>query len=217
MKYHVVGSHGELPEETRTFTVRDFVKIDGNPVINRGLTPEVKGITDAATFAKWKQPFTMKMDRITPRDEEFWDKYRATPKAIVSLAAAQQLWSSKYGKLTSLRVSKPPDKTLDATAEQFTQRILASLQPDQTGLVFQPVKYNGLQAASGTTPFSVLFISFSFFLILSATILIGLMFRLGIERRGTSIGLLSAIGFSPRGIRRQFLTEALIVVLVGGA
>ena len=90
------------------------------------------------------------------------------------------------------------------------------LTPEQSGLVFQPTKYNGLQAANGTTDFSGLFFGFSFFLILSAAILIGLLFRLGIERRGTSVGLLSAIGWTPRKVRRLFLTEGLIVVCVGG-
>ncbi|MEX2286605.1 MAG: ABC transporter permease [Planctomycetaceae bacterium] len=216
VKYHVVGSHGELPEETRTFTVREFVKVGDNPIIDRGLTPEVKGITDAEAFADWDQPFEMKMQRITGRDEEYWEKYRATPKALVSLDAAQQLWSSKYGRLTSLRVFKAPGKSLDESAEQFQEQLLATLLPEHTGLVFEPVKHNALEAASGTTPFSVLFISFSFFLILSATILIGLLFRLGIERRAASIGLLSAVGFTPRGIRRLFLAEALLVVFLGG-
>ncbi|HEX6984585.1 MAG TPA: ABC transporter permease, partial [Planctomycetaceae bacterium] len=60
-----------------------------------------------------------------------------------------------------------------------------------------------------------LFLGFSFFLILSAAILIGLLFRLGIERRAANIGLVEAIGYTPAKVRRLYLGEGLIVVLVG--
>ena len=46
------------------------------------------------------------------------------------------------------------------------------------GLVFQPVKQQGLAAAAGTTPFDVLFLAFSCFMI-AAVMLAALLFRLG--------------------------------------
>ena len=46
------------------------------------------------------------------------------------------------------------------------------------GFVFQPVKEQGL-AAAGTTPFGVLFLAFSCFIILAAVMLVALLFRLG--------------------------------------
>src|SRR5690606_8043726 len=86
----------------------------------------------------------------------------------------------------------------------------------EAGLFFQPIKFTGLQAAGGTTDFSQLFFGFSCFLILAATILIVLLFRLGIDQRGSGIGLLSAVGFTPRQIQRQFLAEGAVVVGLGG-
>ena len=61
-----------------------------------------------------------------------------------------------------------------------------------------------------------MFIGFSFFLILSATILIGLLFRLGIERRAKQVGLLSAVGYTPGQVRSMFLKEGTFVVVLGG-
>jgi len=84
------------------------------------------------------------------------------------------------------------------------------------GLAVQPVKFAGLAAASGTTDFSGLFIGFSFFIILSAIILIRLLFKLGIDRRVTSIGLLSAIGFTPQQVKQVIFKEAFAVILLGG-
>ncbi len=214
--YHVVGSHGELPTKSKSFHVVGFAKLDNSAVSDTGFVPEVKGITDAKTFRDWDQPFPMRLERITQRDENYWDKYRTVPKGFVPLRTAQELWGSRYGRLTSMRIAAAEGKTLDETAEMFTAELLHSLTPEQTGLAFRPIKFAGLRAATGSNDFSQLFLGFSFFLILSAAILIGLLFRLGLERRGANIGLLSAIGFSPRRVSRIFLGEGLVVVIVGG-
>jgi ABC-type lipoprotein release transport system permease subunit len=213
LTYHLVGSHGELPEEERRFKVRGIVKLVDTLAASRGLTPEVRGITDVASFDDWDAPFPMK--KVTARDDAYWVLYRATPKAFVTLSTAQHLWQSRYGDLTSLRIAAPPGRTLEETKREFTSRLLKELKPAEMGLAFLPVKLLGLQAASGTTDFGGLFFGFSFFLILSAAILIGLLFRLGIEQRAASVGLLLATGFSVAQVRRLLLAEGLIVVLAG--
>jgi putative ABC transport system permease protein len=216
MRYHLVGSHGDLPEEERTFRVAGILKLDGTPAADPGLVPEVKGITDAKTIADWQQPFPMKLNLVTKRDEDYWDKYRATPKSFVSLETAQKLWGSRFGKLTSVRVAPKEGQTPEQTASAVQSEILTSLTPEKTRMQFQPVKFAGVSAAVGSNDFSQLFLGFSFFLILAAALLVGLVMRLGLERRGTSIGLLSAIGFTPRRLRRNFLAEGMILVLIGG-
>lgn len=215
LTYHVVGSHGDLPEESIPLTVRDIVRMEG-PAADRGLTPKVEGITDVESLRGWDQPFPMDVDRITTRDEEYWDAYRATPKAYVSLPGAQDLWSSRYGSLTSLRIAADPQQTLAAQREQFAMAVLDEFQPMELGLAFTPLKYNGVQAAVGANDFTVLFLAFSFFLILSAAILIGLLYRLGIEQRARQVGLLSAVGLSPQEVRRQLFAEGAVLSVLGG-
>ncbi|MCA9072684.1 MAG: FtsX-like permease family protein, partial [Planctomycetaceae bacterium] len=105
---------------------------------------------------------------------------------------------------------------LETAQEKFTDALVKHLEIAQTGLAFRPVKFQNLSAARGTTDFSGLFFGFSFFLILSATILIGLLFRLGIERRASQVGLLTSIGYTSGQVRNLFLLEGGIVVLVGG-
>src|SRR5262249_25187557 len=155
-----------------------IVKLEG-PAADPGLVPVVKGITDAKTINDWKQPFPMHLDRVTPRDDRYWDEHRATPKSFVSLETAQKLLGNRFGALTSVRVAPKPGQTLEQTAAQMRETILKSLTPAQTHLQFQPVKYAGVKAAAGSNDFSELFLGFSFFLILAATFLIGLIFRLG--------------------------------------
>lgn len=227
--YHLVGSRGELPEEDRTATVRGVVKMTG-AAADRHLTPEVKGITDVDSLSEWDQPFEMNLDVVTPRDDDFWEKYRATPKMFLPLDSARVMWPSRYGTLTSIRFGSPDwqaediapssrgqiDPKIAARHKLLADAVLRQVVPAELGLAFQPVKAIGLMAANGSTDFSGLFFGFSLFLIVAAMILIGLLFRLGIEQRVRDLGLLGAIGFTPGQVRAQMLQEGLIVVIAGG-
>lgn len=214
-RYFQVGDRGDLPEDHLQFQVAGVVALSG-PANDRGFTPDVPGITDVETFADWRQPFPLELKRVTSRDDDYWSGYRATPKMFVTLAAAQSLWRSRYGSLTSFRFAPQEGQNFADAKNAFEQALLKNLDPATTGLVFRPVKYQGLQAAHGSNDFAGLFIGFSFFLILAAAILIGLLFRLGIERRVSELGLLTAVGLPPRTIRLLFLGEGGLLVVVGG-
>lgn len=217
VRYHLVGSHGELPEEDVELTVRAIAALDTSVTASdRGLTPTVPGITDAKNFRDWKQPYPMDINRVTKRDDAFWETHGPLPKSFVSLQTAQELWKSRYGKLTALRLAPRDDQDIESARASFEQAFLKELTPAETGLAVQAVKYNGVQAASGTTDFTGLFVGFSFFVIAAAMILIGLLFRLGVERRASGVGLLQAVGFSSKDVRRLILTEGIIVAVVGG-
>jgi len=213
-QYHQVGDKGELPELQRTFRVAAVVPMS-SPWDDRGLTPTVPGITDAETFRDWRQPFPMKMDQITDRDEEFWKKHRATPKVFMPLATAQSLFRSRYGDATSVHIIAAEGESTADLASRFDQQFRADLEQMLTGMAVASVKEQGLQAAQGTTDFAGLFLGFSFFLIAAAAILVALLFRLGVERRIKELGLLTAIGWTPKSIRRHALGEALLVVHAG--
>jgi hypothetical protein len=62
----------------------------------------------------------------------------------------------------------------------------------------------------------MLFLGFSFFLIASALLLVGLLVRLNLDRRAPEIGLLLATGYPVRSIRRLLLAEGGILAAVGG-
>ncbi len=163
---------------------------------DRGLTPVVKGMTDELTMADWDPPFPFDAKRIRPADEQYWDRYGPTPKAFVSLATGRRLWGSRFGQTTSIRVGDGgAEKGEGGRAEAAEGRSLSTihyplatilqqrLDPAAMGFVFQPVKRQGLAASAGTTPFGVLFLCFSFFIIAAAVMLVALLFRLGIEQR----------------------------------
>ncbi|MCA8982616.1 MAG: ABC transporter permease [Planctomycetaceae bacterium] len=215
IKYHVVGSRGELPEEELRLRVREIVTLADSPADDPGFTPYVEGITDARTFADWRQPFPMQMERITARDDEYWEQHRTTPKLFLNRERARALWQSRYGDTTSLRIATPSVLSSDDVVAEFRKQFRAELPAAELGLWLQPVKGQGLEAARGTQDFTGLFIAFSFFVIAAAMVLIGLLFQLGMETRVRQIGLYSALGFSDRGIQGLLLGEGMIVGLVG--
>ena len=93
--------------------------------------------------------------------------------------------------------------------------ILGELKPAQGGFVFEPIRERMLQASSGGTDFGGLFLGFSFFLIAAALLLVGLLFRLNLDRRAAEVGLLLAVGYSQRTVRRLLLLEGTALAAVG--
>ena len=134
-------------------------------------------------MANWDPPFPFDAKRIRPADEEYWDRYGPTPKAFVSLADRPAALGQP------LRADHVDPRGVEAgrrlaVAERECQRPSQEhLDPAAMGFVFQPVRQQGLAASAGTTPFGVLFLCFSFFIIAAAVMLVALLFRLGIERR----------------------------------
>lgn len=215
LTYHISGSRGELPETSTSFKLAGIVSLKEGAGNDRGLVPEVPGITNADSLADWNQPFPMKLDRITSRDDEYWDEYRATPKMFISLASARELFRNRYGALTSVRVAIPAGMSVNEARDRLARSILDFVQPEQLGLSFRDIRAEGLKSAGGSNDFGGLFIGFSFFLIVAAAILVALLFRLAIEQRPQQVGLLVAVGFRPESVRRLLLAEAFVISVIG--
>ena len=218
-RWHEVGSHGDLPETHKSFNVRGILAADDRASIDQDLTPFVDGVTNVDSFGDWDQPFDMEMNRITTRDDEYWEAHKATPKAFVSLATAEKFWNSRFGKYTSIRVASEgvvlPADRLQILQSRLATDMMPLIDPARLGLGFRPIRAEGLLSAVGANDFTQLFIGFSFFLILSAILLASLMFQLSIRQRFAQIGLMEAVGFTPRRARRFFVAEGVTVAFFG--
>src|SRR5690606_15104123 len=182
----------------------------------RTLTPEYPGLTDAPTIGDWDPPFPVDLRRIRPVDEDYWEAYRAAPKAFVPLDVAQELWGSPvYGRLTSIRLGVPADRSLDEAREAFAAALRRVHSPSDAGLTVQPVRAQALAASRGATDFGEYFFYFSFFLFVAGLLLTGLFFRLAMESRAREIGLLLALGYTPRDVRRLLFAESLTLAAAG--
>src|SRR5688572_31088901 len=68
------------------------------------------------------------------RSEKYWDEHSTTPKAFISLQEGQKLWSSRYGTMTSIRLSRPSDSRETLLPEVRSEEHTSELQ-SQSNLV----------------------------------------------------------------------------------
>jgi putative ABC transport system permease protein len=93
--------------------------------------------------------------------------------------------------------------------------LINELEPGDFGFVFQDVKKEGIRASSQSVNFSQLFLGLSFFIIVAALLLTSLLFVFNTENRSTENGLLLALGFSRKAVKRAVLSEGAVLVLIG--
>lgn len=204
LEYFLWSDEDGLTTSTAEFTLAGILPMNGEGA-DPTLVPDYPGISDAADISSWDPPFPVDLKRVRPRDEDYWDKYRAAPKAIISLEDGQRLWGSRYGKVSSVRLSG----VAPINAQAF--------DPAATGFSARNVRADALAAAQGTTDFGQYFLYFSFFLVVSALLLAYLFFAVGLEQRTTEVGALASMGFSAAKIRGLFIREGAILAAIGAA
>jgi putative ABC transport system permease protein len=215
LAYYISGDSGTLETRSASFTLQGVVPLRG-VAADPDLVPQYKGVTDAKNLSDWDPPFPIDLKLIRDKDEEYWKEFRTTPKAFISLADGQRLWSEngdRFGRLTSIRLH--PDPWTRPDWSRLSEELIKKIKLDAVGFTFQPVRQQMTASASGPTDFGTLFLSFSFFLIASAAMLVALLFRLGIEKRAFEVGLFLASGFTPRTITGVLLVEGLFVSITG--
>ncbi|MCG8407442.1 MAG: ABC transporter permease [Phycisphaerales bacterium] len=222
IEYYVSGAFGRLETEQAEFRLSAILPMD--PTADPGFMPNFEGISNARTIADWDPPpsFKIDMSRIRERDEDYWNTHKGSPKAFIALETGIRLWTeanSRFGRLTAMHVTprRVADAHMPLAASEFERLLLEQLDPAQLGLRFEPVRQRALEAGAGSTEFSGLFIGFSFFLIAAATMLVALIFRLGVERRAGEVGLLLATGYNTKRVYWLFLIEGAILADLGSA
>ncbi len=211
LKYFVQAPMKKLVEKNASFKVRKIVPMQGN-AIDPNLMPDFPGLADVENCRDWKPGIDIDLDKIRDKDEKYWNDYRGTPKAFISLAAGQKLWANRYGNLTAVRYPITGN-----TESDIAQKIMSNVNPASLGLFALPVRELGSKAGGGTTDFSQLFLGLSMFLIISALILTGLVFIFGVESRSEQIGILEAVGLPNKLVKRLLLIEGLILAILGSA
>ncbi|MBM3497999.1 MAG: FtsX-like permease family protein [Armatimonadetes bacterium] len=215
VSYLVPTADGTYPEARTKLRLEAIVGLSG-PAADRGLTPDFEGMTDAAHVKDWDPPFPIDLTRVTDRDEEYWERYRATPKAFASVATVRAMWqSAPTGKnspwVTSVRVAPPTGGDAAALQESLAEALGRKLTPQASGLAFAPLRRLTLGAAKGTSDFRQLFLGLSMFLVFSGAGLAGMLLRLSVDRRASDVGLLLACGCHPGGVSRALFAEGVVL------
>ena len=214
LEYYLWEDSGRLRTESAQFMLDANVPID-DQAVDRDLVPDYPGLTETENISDWDPPFPVDLKKVRPKDEDYWHKYRTTPKAFISLETGIKLWQSRHGKYTSLRLRPSDGGDPESRLESFREDLRAALNPALMGLSIEPVRSEGLAASRGATDFGEYFVYFSFFLVVGALLLASLFFKLGIEQRLREIGTLRAVGFAAADVRWLFVREGMILATAG--
>jgi putative ABC transport system permease protein len=209
--YYLWQDSGRLVTRTARFRLAGIVSNH----VDASFAPDIPGITEAQSMNTWDPPFPLDLGRIRKEDEDFWNRYKATPKAFIPLTEGQKLWDNRFGKLTALRISPPDESHLVAFRNRFTAALLERMDPQQFGFAVTAVKEQGLSASRGSTDFGEYFVYFSSFLIAAAVMISALFFRLMIEQRVREIGILQTAGYTTSSLHRIFLCEGIVLSITG--
>ena len=211
LTYYVVGRLRALEERATTFTVRDIVDIPADGM-HRSLTPEFPGLSDSENCRDWDASLPIDLDQIRDEDEAYWDRHGATPKAFVTLAAAQAMWQNPYGRLTAIRI--PAEGRMQ---DDLRRTLQSTITPTVLGVRTIPIREQALAAAANSTDFGGLFIGLSFFLIVAALLLTGMLFVWAVASRASETGLLLALGYRRSQVKRLLFGEGIILALAGSS
>ena len=205
LAWFALNERSQLVEHSYRLHVQGIMATAAVP--DSTLIPQLPGLADVENCRDWRPGLPLDLKKIRPKDEQYWKTHRGAPKALISVPTAQRLWANRFGNCTGLRF---PDAQSAAVAEQQLQKNLALAE---FGLTFQPVKQQALQAAGSITDFAQLFIGLSFFVILSALLLIGLLFQMHLDSRHAEMAVYSALGFKRSQIQNLFLLEGALLGL----
>jgi ABC-type antimicrobial peptide transport system permease subunit len=207
LSYFEIGPLRRLVQKDTTFIVENIYRQQGN-FADQNLMPVIPGLSDAGNCRDWKTGVPVDLKKIRPKDEAYWNAFKGTPKAFISLKTAQKLWANRFGQSTAICIDGLKKAELEKT-------LLSGLQPVQMGYDLKDVKAEGISAASNGTDFGQLFIGLSFFVLFAAVLLVILLFQLYLGFRKAEIGNFSAMGFPMKTIRNLFLGESSIIVIAG--
>jgi len=210
LNYYAIGAYRKLESRTKMFLVKSIEPNQGN-LFNRTLTPNFPGLSDAASCSEWDTGVPIDLDKIRDKDEEYWDLFKGTPKAIINIEIATQLWGNQFGNYTALRFINN-----NKSKQSIENELLQNFKPADIGLQFTNVKSTGLSAANKGVNFGELFLSLSFFVITASILLLILVYTLQIFARKNEIGLLSSLGFTQRKIMGIFFAESGTTIILGG-
>lgn len=210
LRFWMVGPLRKLEEHSATFRIRGIVPIAG-AAADPTLMPDIPGLSDKKDCRDWEPGVPIDLNRIRDKDQQYWDRYRGTPKAFLTLEAGQRIWNNRFGDLTAVRYTAEND----AGARQKIEGCLRQgLNPAALGLFFTPVRDLALAASAQSTDFGLLFLGFSIFLIVSALLLTAMLFAFGAEQRAEEVGTLLALGFRARQVQRLLLAEGAWIALI---
>jgi putative ABC transport system permease protein len=173
------------------------------------LMPDFPGISGSESCSDWDAGVPLKMKDIRKKDEDYWNKYRGTPKAFINYETGKKLWENNFGPATSLRFPE------GLTKKDIEEHVRGSLDPDKAGFVITDLFSESVKAANESVDFGTLFLSLGFFLILASIVLLSFAVTSYLDTKRAQINTLFALGFKSGWIKQMLFIESGIIALTG--
>lgn len=207
LSWYAPDSLNHLVEESGSFRVEKVIRMQGLWADSM-LMPDFPGIAASESCSEWDAGIPINTSLIRDKDEDYWNRYKGTPKAFLAYATGKELWGSNYGPATAIRFPA------EVTAEDITMQLSGSLDPDLLGFTVNDIYNESLRAAENSVDFSTLFLSLGFFLILAALVLLSFAVSYYFELKKKEVTTLYSLGFKNNVIRNLLLYESLSVSLL---
>ncbi|MCX6302913.1 MAG: ABC transporter permease [Bacteroidia bacterium] len=202
------GYRNKLEEKNRSFIISNVLAND-HPYSDPSLMPDFQGISGSTTCSSWDAGVPILMDKIRLKDEEYWNKYKGTPKAFISYRTGMKLWGNNFGPATAVRFPGTSEP------EEITAGITKLLDPLKAGFTITDIRGKSGNAATSGVDFSTLFLGLAFFIIVSCLILLSLAVSMFFDSRKGQIRTYFALGFKNKQIRNLLLSETMTISAAG--
>lgn len=213
LTWYSPDSLNHLVEKSGHFIVEKVVERNGIWADSM-LMPEFPGIAGSESCSDWDAGVPVRTNLIRPKDEDYWDDYKGTPKAFISYETGKEIWGSNYGPATAIRFSS------GVSSEEIVNTLSGNIDPSVLGFTVTDLRGESMRAAEESVDFGMLFISLGFFLIVAAFVLLSFAVSYYFDLKKTEINTLFSIGFRNKAIRKMLLFETTIIavaaVITGG-
>lgn len=207
--YYEIGALRELKERHASFVVSDILSME-EVVVDKKLMPHIPGLSDAGSCREWDAAIPIDLKSIRQKDEDYWNDFKGTPKAYITLEQGQSMWQNRFGKLTSVLI--PMTTYTESSVREWLSK---QLNPFKLEYQINAVREEGLHAARGAVDFAGLFAGLSMFIIIGGLILTVLLVHLGVKKRENQIKILSALGYSKSLISKILASETALIITTG--
>lgn len=207
LHFYKVNENHQLTISHNEFTIKDIIN-DDHPLLDPSLMPRYPGLYDAGNCNEWDTQIPIDLKTIRKKDEDFWDKYKGAPKAIISYKKASEIFNNPYGKVTSVRFKSSLSKIIK-------NHINSNIDLSNAGMQFVDIFKIQQNKSEGSVNFSYLFISLGFFIIMSSIIILSLYFILYLSQRTSNIAVMKTLGFKNSAISKLIFFELVVLIILG--
>lgn len=208
MSWYSPDSINHLKEKSDIFIIRKIVEMD-SIWGDRTLMPEFPGISGKETCSDWDAGVQVNIGKIRNKDEDYWNKFKGTPKAFIDYKTGKELWGNNFGPATALRFPE------NVSQKEIEDKLSVAFDPERSGFVITDLREEALKAASESVDFGTLFLSLGFFIILSSVLLLSLSVSSYFDSKKDHIVTLFALGFTNKLIRKYLLIETGLIAIAG--